>query len=138
MKKIVKKEQNEISTQAAVLEKETEASVVVNEDTESKPKGKTKKPVFETKYFDTAKVTCSCGTTFTVGSTKPEIRVEVCSKCHPFFTGQAKFVDTEGRVEAFQRRVAAQTGKKERKQTEKTTPERPKSLKEMLNLIEAS
>ena len=53
-------------------------------------------------WFDDAKVTCACGNTFTVGATKPELRVEICSKCHPFFTGEMKFVDTQGRVEKFQ------------------------------------
>ena len=48
-----------------------------------------------------AKVTCACGATFTVGATVPEIKVEVCSACHPYYTGQMKFVDTAGRVDAF-------------------------------------
>jgi len=52
-------------------------------------------------WFPEAKVTCACGNTFTTGSTKEEIRVEVCSACHPFYTGQQKFVDTLGRVEKF-------------------------------------
>ena len=47
---------------------------------------------------------CACGETFKTRSTRPELRVEVCSKCHPFFTGQQKIVDTEGRVERFIRR----------------------------------
>ncbi|MFY9813621.1 MAG: 50S ribosomal protein L31 [Dehalococcoidales bacterium] len=55
-------------------------------------------------YFPTAKVTCSCGNTFTVGSTKKEISVELCSKCHPFYTGEQRVVDTAGRVERFRRR----------------------------------
>lgn len=50
-------------------------------------------------------VTCgSCGTTFVTGSTMPEIRLELCSKCHPFFTGQQRIVDSGGRVEQFKRR----------------------------------
>ncbi len=49
-------------------------------------------------------VICACGNTFKTRSTKPELRVEVCSKCHPFFTGQQKIVDTEGRVERFIRK----------------------------------
>jgi large subunit ribosomal protein L31 len=53
-------------------------------------------------WFDEAKVTCACGNTFTTGSTVDSIRVEICSKCHPFFTGQQKFVDTLGRVDKFQ------------------------------------
>lgn len=52
-----------------------------------------------------AKVTCACGNTFTTGSTLPEIRVEICSACHPFFTGQQKFVDTLGQVERFQKKT---------------------------------
>jgi len=51
-----------------------------------------------------AKVTCACGETFQTRSTKPEIRVEICSKCHPFYTGKQKIVDTEGRVERFIKR----------------------------------
>lgn len=56
------------------------------------------------KYYDNAKVTCLCGNTFATGSTKPELRVEVCSKCHPFYTGQQRIVDTMGRVERFKKR----------------------------------
>lgn len=57
------------------------------------------------RYYDNAKVTCLCGNTFTMGSTKPELRVEVCSKCHPFYTGQQRIVDTMGRVERFKKRL---------------------------------
>ena len=53
-----------------------------------------------------AHVTCSCGADFTTRSTKPEIHVEICSACHPFYTGRQKLVDTGGRVERFQRRAA--------------------------------
>jgi large subunit ribosomal protein L31 len=56
------------------------------------------------KYYDNAKVTCLCGNTFTTGSTKPEIKVEICSKCHPFYTGTQRIVDTMGRVERFKKR----------------------------------
>ncbi|MDD2430668.1 MAG: 50S ribosomal protein L31 [Firmicutes bacterium] len=55
------------------------------------------------KYF-TAKVTCACGNTFETGSTKPELRVDICSKCHPFYTGKQKIIDTGGRVERFKRK----------------------------------
>jgi len=51
-------------------------------------------------------VRCSCGNTFTTRSTVPELRVELCSECHPFYTGKQKLVDTGGRVERFQRRYA--------------------------------
>jgi len=56
------------------------------------------------KYYDNAKVTCLCGNTFTTGSTKQELKVEVCSKCHPFYTGKQRIVDTMGRVERFKKR----------------------------------
>jgi len=49
-------------------------------------------------------VTCACGNTFTTKSTKKEIRVEICSQCHPFFTGKQKFIDSAGRVEKFRKR----------------------------------
>jgi large subunit ribosomal protein L31 len=58
------------------------------------------------KWFDEAKVTCACGNMFTTGATVPEINVEVCSNCHPFYTGQMKYVDTAGRVETFRARKA--------------------------------
>ena len=51
-----------------------------------------------------AQVICSCGNTFTTGSTKPVLKVEICSKCHPLFTGERRIVDTAGRVERFRRR----------------------------------
>lgn len=51
--------------------------------------------------YHQARVTCACGETFVTGSTKKSIRVEICSKCHPFYTGQRKFVDAEGRVQKF-------------------------------------
>ena len=55
------------------------------------------------KYVE-AKVTCGCGNTFTTRSTEPKLAVEVCSHCHPFFTGQQKYIDTAGRVEKFQKK----------------------------------
>jgi large subunit ribosomal protein L31 len=51
-----------------------------------------------------ASVSCACGNEFTTTSTRPEIRVEICSNCHPFYTGKQKIVDTEGRVEKFYQR----------------------------------
>ncbi len=57
-------------------------------------------------YFTDAKVTCSCGNTFNVGSTKKEITIEICSACHPFFTGNEKVIDSAGRVEKFKARSA--------------------------------
>ena len=55
-------------------------------------------------YYHDAVVRCACGETFITGSTKNEIHVEICSKCHPFFTGKQKFVDTTGRVERFMKK----------------------------------
>ena len=55
-------------------------------------------------YHPEAKVVCSCGHTFITGATKAELRVEICSNCHPFFTGEQRIVDTEGRVERLKRR----------------------------------
>lgn len=54
-------------------------------------------------YFRTT-ITCACGESFETGSTKESVRVEICSKCHPFFTGKQKFVDTGGRVERFKKK----------------------------------
>ncbi|HJC01911.1 MAG TPA: 50S ribosomal protein L31 [Candidatus Gemmiger stercoripullorum] len=56
-------------------------------------------------------ITCACGNVIQTRSTKPEIRVEVCSKCHPFYTGKQKLVDSGGRVERFKRRYANKAGK---------------------------
>jgi large subunit ribosomal protein L31 len=56
--------------------------------------------------YVTATVHCTCGNEFTTRSTKPEIRVEICSNCHPFYTGRQKLVDSGGRVERFQRKLA--------------------------------
>ncbi|MBR6332633.1 MAG: 50S ribosomal protein L31 [Dehalococcoidales bacterium] len=58
------------------------------------------------KFYEDAAVTCSCGNTFTTGSTRPSLRVELCSACHPFYTGEKRMVDTAGRVEKFRQRYA--------------------------------
>lgn len=94
------------------------------------------------KWYSSCKVTCACGHTFTTGSTKSAIRVEICSGCHPFFTGEMKYVDTLGRVEKFQaKQKSAQARdylkKKERKKLKakleaEKEKKRPKSLREML------
>lgn len=55
-------------------------------------------------YYPEATVRCVCGNNWTVGSTKPELVVEICSQCHPFWTGEQRIVDTEGRVERLRRR----------------------------------
>lgn len=54
--------------------------------------------------YDTCKVTCACGNSFETRATIPEIKVEICSKCHPFYTGKQKLLDTAGRIEKFRRK----------------------------------
>ncbi|PKN92707.1 MAG: 50S ribosomal protein L31 [Chloroflexi bacterium HGW-Chloroflexi-6] len=81
------------------------------------------------KFYE-AKVTCaSCGTTWTTGSTKKELRVEICSNCHPFFTGeQARIIDMEGQVDRFYRKLQARqeyVDTQKAKETEKVSPKRP-------------
>jgi large subunit ribosomal protein L31 len=61
------------------------------------------KPAIHPEYVD-ATVTCSCGHTFTTRSTRPQLRVDVCSNCHPFYTGTQRIVDSAGQVERFRRR----------------------------------
>ena len=64
------------------------------------------KPDIHPTYHEKAKVTCGCGNTFTIGATVPEIHVDICSKCHPFYTGETKLIDTAGHVEKFKSRQA--------------------------------
>jgi len=58
------------------------------------------------KYYNNTQVRCACGNTFTVGSTKEFIEIEICSRCHPFYTGKDKIIDKMGRVEKFKKRLA--------------------------------
>src|SRR5512145_3166585 len=98
-------------------------------------------------YHSDAKVVCACGNTFTTGSVKAEIHVDICSACHPFFTGEMRFVDTMGRVERFQQAQKQTAGKvyvskKQKKvlkarQEEELDAARPKSLKEMFDRVKA-
>jgi large subunit ribosomal protein L31 len=84
-------------------------------------------------YYPDAKVVCSCGNTWTTGSTRKEIRTEVCSKCHPYFTGQQqRLIDIEGQVDRFYKKLQAQKGfvdDKKARETSKVSPER--SVKEI-------
>jgi len=73
------------------------------------------KPDIHPKYFD-VEARCACGATWKTRSTKPELHLEICSNCHPFFTGRQKLIDTEGRVERFTKKYGAQTVE-QRKQT---------------------
>jgi large subunit ribosomal protein L31 len=80
-------------------------------------------------YYTDAKVTCACGNTWTTGSTQKEIRVEVCSKCHPFFSGeQARIIDIEGQVDRFYKKLQARQTYVEDKKSRaasKVSPHRP-------------
>ncbi|MFA6322639.1 MAG: 50S ribosomal protein L31 [Candidatus Buchananbacteria bacterium] len=85
-------------------------------------------------YYPKAKVTCACGNTFTVGSTMPELHIEICSMCHPFFTGKQKLVDSARRVEKFKERAAKKDsvaaerkGKKAKKEKARTKKSSKKS-----------
>ncbi len=62
--------------------------------------------------YGTCTVHCACGNTFTSRSTREEIRVEICSSCHPFFSGKEKLIDSAGRIEKFQKKYAATAAKK--------------------------
>lgn len=102
-----------------------------------------KKDIHPKLYMDT-KVTCACGNTFVTISTLPEITVEICSNCHPYFTGTQKFIDTEGRIQKFQKRMATaqkaselprgsrQRAKKAKAGAKDEDPRKSKSLKDML------
>ncbi len=79
------------------------------------------------KYNAEAKVTCACGNTFTIGSTASEINVEICSACHPFYTGKQKLVDTARRVDKFQKRAVVAEGETVR--SKKVKKEKQKELK---------
>jgi large subunit ribosomal protein L31 len=68
--------------------------------------------------YEQVEVRCACGNTFTTRSTKPELHLEICSACHPFFTGRQKLIDTEGRVERFSKKFGLQTSE-QRKTAEK-------------------
>ncbi len=70
-------------------------------------------------YFPEAKATCACGAVFAVGSSKSELTVEICSNCHPFYTGTDKVVDTAGRVERFKVKVAKTAAKATARKTPK-------------------
>jgi len=67
------------------------------------------------KYYPGAKIICACGNVIKVGSTVPEMHVEICSACHPFYTGKQKLIDTAGRLERYQKRAAKTRAIKEAK-----------------------
>ena len=86
-----------------------------------------KKGIHPTYYTD-AQVICSCGNTWTTGSTQKLIRTDVCSKCHPFFTGEQRIVDTEGQVDRFYKKLQVRQDyirEKETREAARTSPTRP-------------
>ncbi|KKR76970.1 MAG: 50S ribosomal protein L31 [Candidatus Levybacteria bacterium GW2011_GWA2_40_8] len=87
-------------------------------------------------FFENAQVICACGNKFTTGSTREVIRVELCYNCHPFYTGEQKFVDTASRIQKFQQKqekAKKYVVKKVAKQEEKAKSDNaPKTLREML------
>lgn len=90
-------------------------------------------------WYHDAVVTCGCGNTFVTGSTMQTLQVDICSKCHPFFTGEVRFVDRQGRVDRFMQKMQAaqaQQGKKVKKNAkgkqEAVSTEEPKSYQEIL------
>ncbi len=79
-------------------------------------------------WYPEARVICACGNTWTVGSTVPEIRTDVCSACHPFYTGEQRIVDTEGQVDRFMKRLLERDRKlaeEEAREQERTSPDVP-------------
>ena len=88
------------------------------------------------KYYPQAKIVCACGNVMEVGSTMEEIHVEICSACHPFFTGKQKLIDTARRVDKFQKRLAKKTelgtrkGKKAKRAAKATTNKAAKEKKD--------
>jgi large subunit ribosomal protein L31 len=95
-----------------------------------------KKGIHPTWHGDCS-VTCACGNTFTTGSTYTTLQVDICSACHPFFTGEMKFVDTQGRVDRFMQKVKAasstQNKRAKKAKQQSDTPQEPaKSYKQLL------
>jgi large subunit ribosomal protein L31 len=85
-------------------------------------------------YFSQAQVICACGNKFTIGSTQEVIHVELCDKCHPFYTGEQRFVDSASRIQKFndQQKVAALHITKKKEKEQKKADNAPKTLREML------
>ena len=82
-------------------------------------------------YFEQARIICGCGTTYITGSTREEIRVQLCSNCHPFYTGQHRYVDTASLIDKFEKKRKEAQPRKIKAQKEQSDNQ-PKTLKEML------
>lgn len=92
------------------------------------------KQAIHPQYFESAQVICVCGNKFTTGSTQELIKVELCANCHPFYTGEQRFVDSGSRIEKFQKKqeVAKLHVAKKKEELTKKDDRAPKTLREML------
>ena len=106
------------------------------------------KAAIHPKYFEEAKVTCACGNSFSVGMTIPSFHADVCSSCHPFYTGQMRYLDTRGRVDSFMAKQEKAQGvvfksKSERRAEKKVAQvqadiSRPQTLEELRKMLKKS
>lgn len=106
------------------------------------------KTAIHPKYYQDAKVTCACGNSFTVGMTIPSFHADVCSSCHPFYTGQMRYLDTKGRVDSFMAKQEKAKGvvvkSKAARRAEKKVAQleadisRPQTLEELRKMLKKS
>ena len=104
-----------------IVDKKPNQNLVDKKTSEKKPVDENQAINKHPKYFNDAKFTCACGASFTAGSTSPEVRVEICSNCHPYYTGKSKLVDTAGRVDRFKNLLEKQRIAKEKIAQQKKT-----------------
>lgn len=94
------------------------------------------KQAIHPQFFEAAQVVCACGNRFTTGSTMETIHIELCNKCHPFYTGEQRFVDSASKIDSYLRKVEIAKKhaavKKQKVEEKKKRDTEPKSLREML------
>jgi large subunit ribosomal protein L31 len=90
------------------------------------------------KWYPNAQVICSCGATYTMGATQEVIRTDVCSACHPFFTGEQRIVDTEGQVERFMRRLERRQELIDLEETRQTKKQRRRKKRAIVEIVPES
>ena len=88
------------------------------------------------KWYPEAQVICSCGATYTMGATQEVIRTDICSACHPFFTGEQRIVDTEGQVERFMRRLERRQELLEMEEKRQSKKQRRRSKRAIIEIVE--
>ncbi len=93
------------------------------------------KQAIHPQYFDNAQVICACGNKFTTGSTQEVIRVELCNKCHPFYTGEQRFIDSGSKIQKFQAKQEAAKEYVAKKKEAKKDTTGPQTLREMLDAL---